>query len=344
VSRTSQRFPPHLVEMLRDELETAGLLPLLDDPQTTDLMVNEDGSVWLHHLTRGEQRVADLTVQPDQVESLLGTAASLHGTVVTGERPILEATLPFHAARLEAVLPPLVTAPVLALRKPPAVHLGLDDLVANQTLPRSVADLLAAALIERSTCLIAGGVGSGKTTLANALLAALLAARPDERIVIIEEGARELQAEAANAIRLLTSGAAGVDMTVLVRTALRLNPSRILIGEVRGPEAMDFLRAANTGCSGSLLTIHANGARDALDRLDMLVQETGVPSQLRRIAEAVHLVAFVARTGARRRLVEVVRVDGLDRAGRPRFEPLYAAAGSPDPRSRPLPLDSGGAR
>jgi len=342
MSADHHRHPPQLLALLHEELASSGLLELLEDAETTDLMVNEDGSVWRQHLRRGQERIEDMQLGPDEIESLLGTVASLHGTVVTAEQPILEATLPFHEARLEAVLPPLTTAPVLALRKPPAVLLTLDDLVGNHTLPRSVAELLAVALEQGSTCVVAGGVGSGKTTLANALLVALLAARPDERIVILEEGARELHVEGANVNRLLTSERAGVDMTQLVRTALRLNPSRILIGEVRGAEAMDFLRAANTGQAGSLLTVHANSAKDSLSRLDTLAQEAGVPSQLDRIAEAVDLVAFVARTGTCRRVREVLRVDGIGRAGKPKLERLYTAAGTANPQSRSLPLDPGG--
>lgn len=259
----------------------------------------------------------------DALESLLGTVASLHGTVISAERPVLEATLPFHAARLEAVLPPVVTAPVLALRKPPARRLTLHDMVRNATAPSMVLDTISIALNDRSTCVVSGGVGSGKTTLVNALLADLLEREPEERIVVLEEGAREVLADGANVIRLLTSEAAGLDMTTLVRTALRLNPSRLFIGEVRGAEAMDFLRAANTGHPGSLLTVHANSAPDALDRLDVLAQEAGVPSQLARIAEAIDLVVFMARDGTARRVMEVIQVTGTDASGRPVITDVY---------------------
>jgi len=277
-------------------------------------------------------------VSADELESLLGIVASLQGAVINAERPILEATLPFHAGRLEAVLPPLSTAPLVAIRKPPARLLTLDDLVANRTLPRGVAELLAAAVRGRQTCAVAGGVGSGKTTLVNALLAALLDEFPEERVVILEEGARELHAAGANVLRLLTSDAAGVGMTELLRAALRLNPSRILVGEARGREALDFLRAANTGHPGSLLTLHANGARDALTRLDTLAQEAGVPSQLARVCEALDLVVFVARGATARRVVEVVRVGGLDGRGEPETETIYRRGGEAgEAEGRPLP-------
>lgn len=316
-------FAPQLVDMLREELAETGLLALLADADTTDLMVNEDGSVWLQQLHRGLSRVPDLSVRADDLESLLGTVASLHGTVISPHQPVLEATLPLHGARLEALLPPLVTAPVLALRRPPTRLLTLDDLVENDTLPRGLADELRQAVLDAETCVVAGGVGSGKTTLVNALLAELLAAAPEERIVLLEEGARELLADAPNVIRLLTSETAGYDMTALLRTALRLNPTRILIGEVRGPEALDFLRAANTGHPGSLLTVHANGAAETLDRLDALAQEAGVPSQARRVAETVDRVIFIARVGTKRRVVEVLAVDGLDTEGAPRITRLF---------------------
>lgn len=317
------RLPPRLVEMLREELKATGLMELLDAPQTTDLAVNEDGSVWLQTVDSDQRRCEGLTVDADDLESLLGTVASLHGTVISAERPVLEATLPFHGARLEAVLPPVVTAPVLALRKPPARMLTLQDLMTNDTVPSLVADIVAVAVRQRRTCVVAGGVGSGKTTLVNALLADLLRHEPDERIVVLEEGAREVLADGANVIRLLTSEAAGLDMTALLRTALRLNPARLLIGEVRGAEAMDWLRAANTGHPGSLLTVHANSARDALDRLDVLAQEAGVPPQLARIAQAIDFVVFVSRHGAARRVMEVIHVDGADAEGRPLLTDVY---------------------
>lgn len=312
------RFDPRLAALLEDELAATHLLPHLRDPEVTDLMVNEDGSVYLQTLGHGQRRVEDLRLAPAEIETVLATVASLHDTVVTADEPVLEATLPVADARLEALLPPLVSSPVLALRKPPARLLTLADLVGNGTLPADLAATLSRAFRERRTIVVAGGVGSGKTTFANALLADLLAHHPDERIVVLEEGARELHVDAGNVVRLLTSERAGIGMGRLVRTALRLNPSRLLIGEARGPEALDFLRAANTGHPGSLLTTHANGARQALDRLDALAQEAGVPSQLSRIAEAVDLVVFVARTaGGRRRVLEVVEVAGPDATGRP---------------------------
>lgn len=323
------RFDPRLAALLEEELAATRLLPHLRDPDVTDLMVNEDGSVYLQALGRGQHRVADLQLAPAEVETLLATVASLHDTVVTADEPVLEATIPVANARLEALLPPLVSSPVLALRKPPARLLTLADLVANGTLPADLADDLSEAFRHECTIVIAGGVGSGKTTLANALLADLVAHHPDERIVVLEEGARELHVDAANVVRLLTSERAGIGMGRLLRTALRLNPSRLLIGEARGPEALDFLRAANTGHPGSLLTTHANGARQALDRLDALAQEAGVPSQLARIAEAVDLVVFVAHTaGGRRRVLEVVEVGGPDAAGRPVTRTVFQAAGS----------------
>ena len=330
------RFAPHLVEMLREELAAAALLPLLVDLDTTDLMINENGAVYVEALGEPVRRLDGVTVDADALESILGTVASLHGEVITQESPILEAALPIGNARLQAVLPPLVAAPVVAIRKPPARTLSLDDLVAFGTLPRGLADELAAAVVTRRSVVVAGGVGSGKTTLLNALLAALLAAEPEERIVVLEEGARELHAEGANLIRLLTSDLAGVDMTRLLRTALRLNPDRILVGEVRGAEALDWLRASNTGHPGGLLTLHASGAAEAIDRLDALVQEAGIPSQLRRVAQALDLIVFLARTSTGRRVVEVLEVEGLDDAGRPSTRSLYAAPadGGPHPPRR----------
>lgn len=335
------RYDPRLTALLEEELASTRLLPLLADDAVTDVMVNEDGSVYVQTLGQGQQRLAEGRLAPDEIETLLATIASLHDTVITADEPVLEATLPFANARVEALLPPLVSSPVVALRKPPARLLTLDDLVANATLPADLADLLSGAFRARRTLVVAGGVGSGKTTLANALLADLLAHSPHERVVVLEEGARELHVEAANVVRLLTSERAGIGMSRLLRSALRLNPSRILIGEARGREALDFLRAANTGHPGSLLTTHANGALQALDRLDALAQEAGVPPQLARVAEAVDLVVYVAHTaGGRRRVLEVIEVEGPDATGRPVVRKLHPSPGSsPQPPHTPNPHD-----
>lgn len=304
---------------LRAEVEESGLMALLDDPAVTDVMVNPDG-VFASARDRGTYD-AGVSIAADRLESLIASLAGIHGLVVDRAHPILEADLPFHGVRAQAVLPPVSTAPLLTLRRPAGSALSLAELVDGRTLGKALADRLRAAVSGCETLLVAGGVGTGKTTLLSALLGELLRDQPAARLVLCEEGCRELHAPGANVVRLLSSDEAGVSLTRLLRCALRLNPDRIIIGEARGPEALDFLRACNTGHPGGMLTLHANSAVDALYRLDDLVQEAGVPSQLPRIARAVDLVVYLERNGTHRRVTEIVEVrsgerDALD------FEPL----------------------
>jgi type IV secretion system protein VirB11 len=301
-----------LVGNLRQELQALGIWEALEDPATTDVMLNENGSVYV--ATHDGLGRLPHRFEPERLESAIGTLAALHGLEAHRDRPLLEATLPFGAVRAQASLPPVVVSPTLTLRKPPARLMTLEELVSRGTLTADQARELADAFAERANLVIAGGVGSGKTTLATALLDDLLCRFPEERILTIEEGARELQPSGENVTRLLTHEAAGIDTRRLVRHALRSNPDRIILGEARGAEAHDFLKAANTGHPGALLTLHANGPEDALHRLDSLVQEAGVPSQMERIRQTVDWVVYMKRRGVRRVVVGVGRVEPPDTA------------------------------
>lgn len=301
----SYRFDPGQVETLESELRGLGLWDPLEDPETTDLMVNENGSVFVVAYS-GTSRL-DVRIDPLGLESMIATIAALHGRTVGRDAPILEAVLPFYAIRVQASLPEIVSAPTLTLRKPPVRLMPLGELVERETMSPEEAARLANAVRERQTLVIAGGVGSGKTTLASALLAVVLEADPHERIITVEEGARELRLEGANVNRFLTDEAAGIDTRRLIRHALRSNPDRIILGEARGAEALEWLKASNTGHPGGILTVHANSARDAVARLDSLAQEAGVPSQREQILKAVDLVVYMERRLPRRLVVEIVR-------------------------------------
>lgn len=322
---------------LRAELESAGLWALLAEDPVTDVMVNQGGHVFAAAIGRGSYDTGR-HVPADQVESLLATIAGLQGLVVTGDQPILEGTLPFGGVRVEGVLPPIALAPILALRKPASRHYSLADLEGLGTFrlpvgrkedaaptepPKDLRGLLCYFIRDRWTCLIAGGVGSGKTTLLSAIVAEIFEQNPNERLLVCEEAAREVRSDGRNSINLLTSEQAGVDMTRLLRVALRLNPDRLIVGEARGAEAMVFLKACNTGHPGGLLTIHANGALDAVDRLDDLAQEAGVASQRARIASTIDAVIFVRRFPEGRRVAEVLALMGLDLNGKLRHHRLF---------------------
>jgi type IV secretion system protein VirB11 len=285
----------------------------LADPATQEIMVNPDGVLRIDLL--GEGRVdTQVRIAPDQIERIIRLVASHVRSEVHGDRPIVSAELPAHGEgageRFEGILPPVATAPCFAIRKPAARIHSLGDYVADGIMSRDVAELLRQAVLHRANILVAGGTSSGKTTLANALLNEM--AEIDERVVVIED-TRELQCPAADTVALRTR-AGHVTIGDLVRSTLRLRPDRIIVGEVRGPEALDMLKAWNTGHPGGIATVHANGAGAALHRLESLVQEAVVTVPRRLIAEAIDLVVFISGRGLARRVAAVAQLDGLDGA------------------------------
>jgi P-type conjugative transfer ATPase TrbB len=277
-----------------------------------EVMVNPDGSLRLDRL--GEGRIdTGVVLEGSQVERIIRLVASHARAEVHAGQPIISAELPPHAEgrageRFQGVLPPVSTGPCFSIRKPAQRLYTLDDYVGDGIMTAGSANLLRLAVTQRFNILIAGGTSSGKTTLANALLAEM--SWVDARIILIED-TRELQSPAPDTVALRTRPGA-VSMADLVRSTLRLRPDRIIVGEVRGPEALDMLKAWNTGHPGGIATVHANSAEAALYRIEQLVQEAVVTVPRRLIAEAIDLVVFIAGRGARRSVEAIARVVGVD--------------------------------
>ena len=287
----------------------ASTFAALGDPDVTEVMCNPDGSLWVESHAAGMREIGEC-LRETQVESLIGTVAALLGTVVHDRAPIIEGELPINGYRFEGILPPVSTAPTFVIRKSASQIYSLADYVKARILTTAQQKVLLDAVRDRQNIVIAGGTASGKTTLANALMREIVAlGDPTERIVILED-TRELQCEARNAVQLHTGDVA--DLTRLVRVTMRLRPDRIIVGEVRGGEALALLKAWNTGHPGGITTVHANSAAAALLRLDSLVQESGVPPQPSLVAETVDLVAFIVRTPEGRRVRELARVNAYD--------------------------------
>ncbi|MCM8731974.1 P-type conjugative transfer ATPase TrbB [Hephaestia sp. GCM10023244] len=279
----------------------------LADPAVIEIMVNPDGALRLDRL--GEGRVdTGVVLAPTVVERIVRLVADHVRAEVHAGAPIVSAELPGGGERFEGLLPPVAAAPCFAIRKPAMkIHL-LNDYIADGLLAPVQADVLRRAVTDRKNILIAGGTSSGKTTFANALLAEM--ADLDERIILIED-TRELQCAAADTVALRTRPGV-VGMADLVRSTLRLRPDRIVIGEVRGAEALEMLKAWNTGHPGGIATLHANSAHAALYRLEQLVAEGVLTVPRRLIAEAIDLVVFIRGRGAGRRIETVAEVTGLD--------------------------------
>lgn len=285
------------------------------DPLVVEIMVNPDGTLWLDRLGQGCIDTGT-RIEPAHVERIIRLIASQMHAEVDKDRPIVSAELPrgtgsLSGERFEGVLPPVAAGPCFTIRKPAARIYGLRDYVGDSILSEELAEILRGAVRRRMNILVAGGTGSGKTTLANALLAEI--AVGDERIVLIED-TRELQCSARNTVALRTRPP-HVSMAELVRSTMRLRPDRIIVGEVRGAEALDMLKAWNTGHPGGIATIHANSAASALHRVEQLVQESGISIARGLIADAIDLIIFITGRGLARRIETVAAVLGVDEQG-----------------------------
>jgi type IV secretion system protein TrbB len=279
----------------------------LEDPAIVEVMLNPDGRLWVDRLKDG-LCATDKTLIPADGERIVRLVAHHVGAEVHSGNPRVSAELPETGERFEGLLPPVVTAPAFAIRKPAVAVFTLADYVASGVMTESQAEVLRLAVERRKNILVAGGTSTGKTTLTNALLAEIT--KTFDRVVLIED-TRELQCAAQNLVALRTKDGVA-SLSDLVKSSLRLRPDRIPIGEVRGAEALDLLKAWGTGHPGGIGTIHASSALGALRRLEQLVQEAVVTVPRALIAETVDLVAVLAGRGSARRLVEVTLVEGLD--------------------------------
>ncbi|AQQ05406.1 P-type conjugative transfer ATPase TrbB [Roseibium algicola] len=289
----------------------------LADNLTTEVMVNPDGRLWLDR--HGEGRVATgQRIGADEAERIIRLVASHIGQECHSGAPIVSAELPETGERFEGLLPPVAPAPCFSIRKPANVLYSLSDYVGAQILTPLQATAIREAIESHQNIVVVGGTGSGKTTLVNAMLAEV--ALGGDRVIIIED-TRELQCAAEDCVNLRTkSGTAS--LADLVRSTMRLRPDRIVVGEVRGPEALDMLKAWNTGHPGGITTLHANSGHAALYRLEQLIQEAVITVPRRLIAEAIDIVVFLKGRGPGRRVETVSSLKGLDANGDYRLETL----------------------
>lgn len=291
--------------MLRTALGPA-IATFLQDSSVVEVMLNPDGRLWIDRLKGGLEDTGE-RLSPADGERIVRLVAHHVGTEVHPGSPRVSAELPETGERFEGLIPPVVTAPTFAIRKPAVAVFTLDDYVAAGIMQPGQADLLRLAVQNRRNVLVAGGTSTGKTTLVNALLAEV--AKTSDRVVLIED-TRELQCAAPNLVALRTKDGVA-SLSDLVRSSLRLRPDRIPIGEVRGPEALDLLKAWGTGHPGGIGTIHAGSALGALRRLEQLIQEAVVTVPRALIAETINLIVVLAGRGAARRVVELAAVRDL---------------------------------
>jgi type IV secretion system protein TrbB len=282
----------------------------LAEPSVIEVMLNPDGRLWVDRLGAGIADTGNSMSSADG-ERIIRLVAHHVGAEVHGRSPRVSAELPDTGERFEGLLPPVVAAPSFAIRKPAVAVFTLADYVAAGIMTQGQADALVAAVAAKKNILVAGGTSTGKTTLTNALLAEV--AKCDDRVVLIED-TRELQCAAPNLVSLRTKDGVAT-LSDLVRSALRLRPDRIPIGEVRGREALDLLKAWGTGHPGGVGTIHAGSALGTLRRMEQLIQESVVTVPRTLIAETIDVIAVLVRDGSGRRLAELAQVSGLDARG-----------------------------
>lgn len=298
----------------------------LEDPSIVEVMLNPDGRLWIDRLSEGLSNTGE-HLSPADGERIIRLVAHHVGAEVHSGAPRLSAELPGTGERFEGLLPPVVAAPAFAIRKPAVAVFTLDDYVAARIMSAGQAEALRHAVATRANILVAGGTSTGKTTLTNALLAEV--AKTSDRVVIIED-TRELQCAAPNLVAMRTKDGVA-SLSDLVRSSLRLRPDRIPIGEVRGAEALDLLKAWGTGHPGGIGTIHAGSAIGALRRLEQLIQEAVLTVPRALIAETIDLVAVLAGRGSSRRLAELARIEGLGPSGDYAITP----ASQPNPTGAP---------
>lgn len=289
--------------------EAVKIQSYLDDPTVVEVMLNADESVWVDRLQYGLTKT-DVTFDRDQAMLLIGSIARYNDTSVNDTQPLLKASMP-GGQRFQAAIEPVVSAPIFSIRCNRACSFRLDDYIPAR-ITKEMEKILRDALITKKNILVSGGTGSGKTTLTTALLQELSDVAPDDRIVVMED-TREITLSSANVVYLKSSDE--VTMCDLLAAVLRLRPDRIIVGEIRGKEALDLLKAWNTGHPGGVCTLHANSAQSALSRFESLIleaQNLSIPFIRSLVSDAVDIIVHIQRNKKTGPVVsQIVGVNGM---------------------------------
>ncbi len=283
------------------------IIRALEDPDVVEIMVNPDGKIWIEKLGEGMKEISE--IPSSQTRMIISLVATSLDTTVSKDSPIVEGELPLDGSRFEGLFPPVVTAASFTIRKKASKVFPLEDYVENEIMSQEVMDSIKAAVTAKKNIVVVGGTGSGKTTLVNGVINSISEIEPDARLIIIEDTA-ELQSKSENTLFLRAFK--NTSIQTLVRATMRLRPDRILVGEVRGGEALDLLKAWNTGHPGGIATVHANSAAEGLFRIEQLISEASMSPMPHLIGSAIDFIIFICRTQTGRKVTEVATVSGFD--------------------------------
>ncbi|MBY2918725.1 P-type conjugative transfer ATPase TrbB [Rhizobium leguminosarum] len=297
------RSHPRLVRKLQEALGDQ-LCVALDDANVVEIMLNPDGKLFIERLGHGVTPAGQMSSAA--AEMVIGTVAHALQSEIDTEQPIISGELPIGGHRFEGLLPPVVAKPAFTIRRRASRLIPLEDYVRTGVMTEYQAATIRSAISTRLNIIISGGTGSGKTTLANAVIHEIVKSAPEDRIVILEDTA-EIQCAAENAVLLHTSDT--IDMARLLKSTMRLRPDRIVVGEVRDGAALTLLKAWNTGHPGGVATLHSNTAMSALRRLEQLTAEASQQPMHEVIGEAVDLVISIERTPRGRIVRDIIQVE-----------------------------------
>lgn len=300
-TRSRPRLIRKLQEALGDQLCIA-----LDDSMVVEIMLNPDGRLFIERLGHGMAEAGAMNAAAAEI--VIGSVAHALNSEADDEQPIISGELPIGGHRFEGLLPPIVAAPTFTIRRRASLLIPLDDYVKAKIMTAAQADIIRNAVASRLNIIISGGTGSGKTTLANAIIAEIADAAPDDRIIVLEDTA-EIQCPAENIVALHSSDT--IDMARLLKSTMRLRPDRIIVGEVRDGAALTLLKAWNTGHPGGVATVHANTADSALRRLEQLTAEASHQPMREVIGEAVDLIVSIERTAKSRIVRDILHVESF---------------------------------
>ena len=306
VTSTNEEVIRRNLEKLRREMGD-DIRRAMDDPTVIEIMLNPDGRVWIDKIGSGMEFLCYMSAV--QALQMLGTVAHMLGTVINYHHPIVEGELPGDGSRVEGVIPPIVPNPVFNIRKKASAIFSLDEYIKSGRATDEDVHILCEAISTRKNILVVGGTGTGKTTFVNAILNEMKNLTPHHRLLILED-TLELQCSMDNFVSMRTNS--DQSMQDLLKVTMRQRPDRIIIGEVRGKEALDMLKAWNTGHPGGVCTVHATDARAGLLRIEQLISEISQNPMRELIAEAIDVVAFLIRDPhIGPKLSELVSVDGF---------------------------------